>query len=122
MEELIAVSDLNTLPYPSIAWLETKRKKFLFKNAYFHGSGVVINRRYILTAGHNLHSTRGISSFVSAKISLGYNLGSSLLQLDKLYPTSSTNVAQGLTFNNFKIDFAMIELGREVPESHNYRC
>ncbi len=117
MKKMEAIPDIEMSPFPSIARLETKRATFGY-GKHFHGTGSVINKRFILTAAHNIYHKKFLSSFKHAYIALGYNNGQAIRTLEKRYRLNSTRVAHGFDYKIFSRDFGIIDLGIELSSPH----
>lgn len=110
MPEYSIIDDINTSPFPALAHLSTKRSFWRYR----HGSGVLINNNFILTAGHNLLS-RGLDTIKKVTVTLGRNVNQHIWESQRLY-VGATQVAEDFRYKNFPRDFAIIYLGDNRPD------
>lgn len=115
------ISEARKEPFAGVARLDTVRKRglfFLSMTSEFYGTGVLVDRRFVITAAHNLHQNL-FSKLQSINISFGYNSGESMWVAPRIYGLRSVRIAKGYGFGRLERDFSVIDLGEKAPAVHS---
>jgi V8-like Glu-specific endopeptidase len=114
------VGNTDAAPYHSIIYMRTRRSRGggISKRNY-ESSAALIGPRHLLTAAHNIHSTR-LSRLIDVEAVLGVDSDREWALPEAFSPTE-IRVARGYRWGNFDRDYAVATLRDETPFQTQFR-
>lgn len=119
LSPVVRVSDTDRAPFHSICQMTIVRRRGLLFSKTYVSSAALLGRRHLLTAAHNLHSTRW-SNVRTADAQCAVD-APGRWALPGAFARDGFEVAEGYSWSDFSRDYGVATLSAEAPYDSRFR-